>query len=132
MTHSASARRALLAALLLAGAVAALLAWVSTAGAAGTQVLHLSAKPHMVLRFNTNHLRAHRGRIELVMRNPSNAGMSHGIAIDGHGVDKNGPIVKAGHTSTVTVTLSKRGNYTYFCPVPGHRQAGMKGTLTVS
>ena len=36
-----------------------------------------------------------------------------------------------GSTSTVTATL-KKGTYTYYCPVPGHKQAGMVGTLTVS
>lgn len=132
MTCSLSARRALLAVLLMAGTLAALIVRVSPAGAAGTQVLHLSAKAHMVLRFSTNHLSAHRGRIELVMRNPSNAGMAHGIAIQGHGVNRKGPIVRPGRTSTVTVTLTRKGAYTYYCPVPGHRQAGMKGTLTVS
>jgi uncharacterized cupredoxin-like copper-binding protein len=84
----------------------------------------------MVLRFNVSHLSAHPGRVEIVMSNPSNAGMAHGIAISGHGVDKDGKIVGPGHTSTITVTLH-RGSYTYYCPVPGHKAAGMKGTLTV-
>jgi plastocyanin len=103
----------------------------SQALASGTQVLHLSSKPNMVLRFSTSHLSAHAGRIELVMHNVSNSGMDHGIAISGHGIKKVGPIVAPGHTSTVTVTL-RRGSYTFYCPVPGHEQAGMKGTLTVS
>ena len=41
-----------------------------------------------------------------------------------------GPIVGSGGTSTFTVTL-KPGTYTFFCEVPGHEAAGMKGTLVV-
>jgi uncharacterized cupredoxin-like copper-binding protein len=37
---------------------------------------------------------------------------------------------RAGSASTVTVTLQP-GTYTYYCPVPAHRAAGMTGTLTV-
>ena len=33
-------------------------------------------------------------------------------------------------TATVSVSL-KPGTYTYFCQAPGHRQAGMLGTLIV-
>jgi len=31
----------------------------------------------------------------------------------------------------VTATL-KKGRYEFYCSVPGHEQAGMKGTLTIS
>ena len=94
------------------------------------KMLTLSADPGGQLRFDKSTLAAGAGKVTIVMRNPSSAGMDHGIAVEGNGVDSDGPIVGAGKTSTVTVTL-KKGTYEYYCPVPGHEQAGMKGTLTV-
>ena len=35
-----------------------------------------------------------------------------------------------GGTKTLKLTL-KAGAYTFYCSVPGHRAAGMQGTLTV-
>jgi plastocyanin len=90
--------------------------------------LHLSASKS-ALKFNVTKLSAKHGSVTLVMANPST--FKHGIAIEGKGVDKDGKTVGKGKTSTVTVTL-KKGKYTFYCPVPGHRAAGMKGTLTVS
>jgi uncharacterized cupredoxin-like copper-binding protein len=63
------------------------------------------------------------------MTNPS--GLPHAIAVEGNGVDKDGQTVMKGGTSTITVTL-KPGTYTFYCPVDGHRAAGMQGKLTVS
>jgi plastocyanin len=124
-------RRSTLLTGLLAGSLIALALVSATASASTHQTLRISARANMVLRFNTARLHARAGRITIVMRNPSDSGMDHGIAISGHGLRKVGRTVSPGHSSSITLTL-RRGSYTYYCPVPGHEQAGMKGTLTVS
>jgi uncharacterized cupredoxin-like copper-binding protein len=101
------------------------------APAAKGKVISLSADPGGALRFTKSKVTvAKPGTVTLRMDNPSSAGMDHGIAVEGNGVDSDGPTVAPGNVSSVTVTL-KKGTYTYYCPVPGHKAAGMVGTLTV-
>jgi plastocyanin len=39
----------------------------------------------------------------------------------------------SGEGSTVSSKVElKKGKYSYYCSIPGHEEAGMKGTLTVS
>jgi uncharacterized cupredoxin-like copper-binding protein len=117
----------------MALAAAAIIAVTAGTAGAATKVqnLTLSAKPGM-LAFSTTKLKAHTGTVRITMVDPKNSGISHGIAVSGHGVDRKGQVVAPGKDSVVTVTLTKKGTYTFFCPVPGHEMAGMKGTLTVS
>jgi plastocyanin len=79
--------------------------------------------------FTTSTATASAGTVTLRAVNPQ--GVSHDISIKGNGVDAKGNQVSNGGASTVTVTLQP-GTYEYYCSVPGHEQAGMKGTLTVS
>ena len=72
---------------------------------------------------------ANAGTVELKSKNPQS--VTHDISIKGNGVDEQGNQVSSGGVSTVTADL-KPGTYTFYCSVPGHEEAGMKGTLTVS
>src|SRR5512133_279884 len=117
------ARKFLTAAILvLAGALA-----VASVVSAKTTLSLRASKTK--LAFNHKTLTAKHGTVTLVMSNPS--GFPHAIAVEGHGVDKDGKTVNKGGTSRVTVKL-KKGTYTFYCPVDGHKAAGMKGKLIVS
>jgi uncharacterized cupredoxin-like copper-binding protein len=94
-----------------------------------SQTLLLSADPAGALKFNKTALSATAGTVKIVLNNP--APLGHNISLQGpNGVNVQGPTVQQGGTSQVTANL-KPGSYTFYCSVPGHRQAGMQGTLTV-
>jgi plastocyanin len=98
------------------------------AASAGTPAL--AAVESGGLSFDHKTLKAKAGSVTLTLTNPGSNGSPHAIAIEGQGVARSGATASPGGTSSVTVNL-KPGTYTYYCPVPGHRQAGMEGTLTV-
>src|SRR5919198_5898575 len=68
------------------------------------------------------------GKLTVKSKNPQPIG--HDIAIEGNGVNAKGAVVQNGGVSQFSTTL-KPGKYTFYCSVPGHRQGGMVGTLTV-
>jgi len=70
-----------------------------------------------------------------------NAGQPYGLALHSENgihdfvVDKGvGEIASANSGQTVTRLLKvpKPGTYTFYCSIPGHRAAGMEGTLIVN
>ncbi len=94
----------------------------------GGETLKLAAD-QSALKFDKSSLTAKAGKVTLEMENPSQ--IPHAVAIKGNGVDVDGKTVGNGETSTASADL-KPGTYTFYCPVPGHEAAGMKGTLTVN
>lgn len=59
-----------------------------------------------------------------------NKGLSqHSFVIDELGVES--PLYNGGESGSVTIN-APAGEYEYYCSVPGHKEAGMVGTLTVS
>ena len=81
------------------------------------------------LAFDKKALTARAGKVTIVLTNSSP--IPHDIAIKGAGANAKGPTVTGGGRSIVTATL-KPGTYTFYCTLPGHEQAGMRGTLTVT
>ena len=90
---------------------------------AGT--LQIDADPTGQLAFVTDAATGTPGQITVKMANKS--GTPHDIVIDGKG---KGEVVKDGGVSQFQANFTA-GTYTFYCSVPGHRQAGMQGKLTV-
>jgi uncharacterized cupredoxin-like copper-binding protein len=111
------------------GAQATTQAETTADSGAASQTLQLEADPTGALRFTTESLQANAGEVQIVMENPSS--IPHNIAIKGNGVDEKGEIVGKGEQSEVSATVEP-GTYEFYCSVPGHEAAGMKGELTVS
>jgi plastocyanin len=99
----------------------------TTAPASGA--LSLEANREGQLAYNTKSLTAKAGKVTIDFTNMSP--LAHNVTIE----SATGKILGAtptfqGATKTLTLDLTA-GTYKFFCSVPGHRQAGMEGTLTV-
>ena len=72
---------------------------------------------------------AHTGTITITVKNTG--AVTHALAVQTpSGVVKTGAIAP-GASATLKVDAATAGKYTFFCPIPGHRQAGMQGVLVV-
>jgi uncharacterized cupredoxin-like copper-binding protein len=58
--------------------------------------------------------------------------VDHALEVEGNGVEEKSSTIGAGESTTITVDLPKAGSYEFYCPVNGHKDKGMEGTLTVS
>ncbi len=98
------------------------------AGKAGSS-LALAADPAGALAYNTKQLSAKAGTVTITMTNMSP--LEHNVTVaEGTKVLGATPTFKGG-SMKLTLKL-KPGKYVFYCSVPGHRQAGMEGTLNVS
>ncbi len=93
------------------------------------QSLSLAANPEGQLKYDTSSLTAKAGKVSIDFTNMSP--LSHNMTVE----SSSGTILGAtptfqGGSKVLTLEL-KPGTYKFFCTVPGHRMAGMEGTLTV-
>lgn len=92
-------------------------------------VFDVEADPSGGLAYTTDEATAEAGKVSVNFTNSSP--VPHDVRIeDSGGKDVGGTEVFAEGNESAEVNL-KPGEYTFYCSVPGHRQGGMEGTLTV-
>lgn len=74
--------------------------------------------------------KARTGKISFIINNDGT--IVHNFAVNVDGKEVKSSDVKPGQSIPFSVTISKPGDYTYYCAIPGHEAQGMKGTLTVT
>ena len=97
--------------------------------APASTTLKLAAATGGTLAYDTKQLQAKAGKVSIDFSNSSP--IEHDVTVaQGSRVLGATPIFVGG-SKTLALTLAP-GTYTFYCSVPGHRQAGMEGTLSVS
>ncbi len=91
-------------------------------------VVHLTAVKSG-LAYNTKTAHAKAGRVKIVFTNLSP--LHHNVRLEQGEKEFGGTKTIATGATSVIVTL-KKGVYHFYCSVPGHEDAGMSGSLTVS
>lgn len=102
----------------------------ATGSEGAAQKLSLAADPGGQLKYDKTSLTAKAGKVSIDFANASP--VAHNVTIESSGGASVGatPTFQGG-SKTVSLSL-KPGTYKFYCSVPGHRQAGMEGTLTVN
>jgi plastocyanin len=98
-----------------------------SAGSAAT--VDFEADPAGGLAYTSDTATAKAGKVTVDFTNPQP--LTHDVAIEdssGKTIGKTELIAEGSDSAVVDL---KPGEYTFYCTVPGHREAGMEGTLTV-
>jgi plastocyanin len=101
----------------------------ASSGGGSASTLKFEADPNGELAYTTDHMTAKAGKVTIDFNNPQ--ALDHNVAIEnskGEEIASVEPIADGSETTTADL---KPGTYHYFCTVPGHREAGMEGTLVV-
>jgi plastocyanin len=95
----------------------------------GGSSVKFEADPEGALAYTTTEASAKAGKVKIDFSNPQS--LTHDVAIEDSSGKEVGKTELIGEGETSTTVDLKPGSYTFFCTVPGHREAGMEGTLTV-
>jgi uncharacterized cupredoxin-like copper-binding protein len=112
---------------LLAGAAAlaavTVFSVVAYAGSNSSTVTKVGVTAKDTFRFTLSRKSAPHGKVTFKLTNKGK--LKHDFKIAG----KSTKMLGHNKSDSITVTLKKGKKYTYVCTVPGHAQAGMKGTF---
>jgi uncharacterized cupredoxin-like copper-binding protein len=98
-------------------------------GGGGGSTVDISTPSGSTLAFDQKSASAKAGNVTIDFDNKQ--ALQHDVKVeDSSGKELGGTDLVSSGTATATVNLQP-GTYTFFCSVPGHRDAGMEGTLTV-
>ncbi len=81
------------------------------------------------LRFDRTTLHARQGKVRIVFTNRSS--VSHNVRVES-GERELGGTKTIGKGAATAVIVLKKGTYNFYCSVPGHEEAGMRGKLIVT
>lgn len=99
------------------------------AGGGGAATVSFEADPGGDLAYTSDSATAKSGQVTIELENPQ--ALSHDVAIEGPEGEEIGKTEIVSESSASTTVELEPGEYTFYCTVPGHREAGMEGTLTV-
>ena len=102
----------------------------AAAGGGAGQALSVSANPEGQLKYSTSTLTAKHGKVSITFTNM--APLSHNLTVASpSGAQVGATATFQGGSKTLSLGNLTAGVYKFYCTVPGHRAAGMEGTLTV-
>jgi plastocyanin len=98
-------------------------------GGGGASTVDISTPSGTDLAFDQSDVSAKAGSVTIDFDNRQ--AVPHDVTVeDSSGQELGATDLISSSTTTATIDVQP-GNYTFFCSVPGHREAGMEGTLTV-
>jgi plastocyanin len=100
-----------------------------SSGANEGQALSLAANAEGQLKYDKSALTANAGKVSIDFTNMSP--LDHNVTVESASKQIVGATPTFQGGSKVLSLNLKPGVYKFFCSVPGHRMAGMEGTLTV-
>jgi plastocyanin len=95
------------------------------AGGGGGETIDISETEFAI---DPKEVTAQAGQVTFAISNDGSA--PHNLEVEGNGVEEVSDTIEGGQKTDLTVELEP-GEYVMYCAIPGHREQGMEGTVTV-